>query len=292
MRINRTYKFGRIKSIISKSIGAYSRYSFVNYLNRTKGIGLFSSNMTADILNVELVTFVNNASFSDLLLSILSFLKNCGVPKKWTLLIDDEFSSSNKLILEQCPFLEIRRWDSLSDKIISLNYAGKWQLRKYFSYASYPIVTSTIFIDSDVIFYSLFKKYFEVIKCKNWYLPEPPECKNYDVCAIYQEGIIGNMYSVNAGFLIINHPINWEIGFEYIDKSILNNLDSYFIDQTALNLIYLSDDNAQILDPRLFHASANDHFYISALNTSEFAIRHYVGLIRHKMWQLGWKQFI
>jgi hypothetical protein len=248
--------------------------------------------MSTDILNVELVTFVNNASFYDLLISILSFLKNCGIPKKWTLLIDDEFTSSNKLILEQCSFLEIRRWDSFSDKITSLNYESKWQLRKYFAYSSYPIVRSTIFIDSDVIFYSLFKKYFEVLQCKNWYLPEPPECNNYDINAIYEEGSIGNMYSVNAGFLIINNPINWKIGFKYIDKYIINNSDSYFIDQTALNLIYLLDSNAQILDPRVFHASANDHFTISALNTSEFALRHYVGLIRHKMWQLGWKQFI
>lgn len=283
---------GRVKKKISQAIGAYKKSRFNRTIYKNPCNNLFSKYVQSDNVEIELVTFVNSASFSDLVLTILSFMNEVGKPRKWTLYTDDMFTQQQKILLDKLPFIFLQPWDvSLHDENKS-KYSKKWQLRKFSAYAFHSINGTTLFIDSDVLFYPLFRKYMTVFKEGNWYLPEPPEANNIDLELTESFEFKKEMYLVNAGFFIINESPDWIKGFEYLDYCCERNKEHYFLDQTALNLIYYIDKNANILDPRVFHASANDHFQITALATDQFAIRHYVGLIRHKMWQLGWKKYL
>ena len=280
---------GRFNKYISKQIGSYKKNNFEKFIS---SINLkLHLNNNNNFVNISLVTFVNSKNFTDLLLCIISFLSSVGEPKVWTLYLDDDLTDNQLNLIKQFKFIEKFKWNKYVSNDISIGYSQKWQLRKFASFSSHVILGTTIFTDSDVIFYPKFSNFLLTFKSKNWYLPEPPECNNYDTSADVEYKFNKLMYSINAGFLILNSSLDWGIGLKYLNYAISHKSDTYFLDQTALNFIFTQDSEANILDPRIFHASADDHFSISPIDSNNFAIRHYVGLIRHKMWQLGWKQF-
>ena len=280
---------GRIKKLLSRKIGNINKRAFTKYILSEEFNSSLDILCKKNKIDIELVTFVNSESFSDLLFSIISFMKVVGVPSKWTLYADNHFSKEQLNILSSIAFVDISKWDERVPFKEKVQYGEKWQLRKFVAYANHPLKTTTIFLDSDIIFYPLFKTYLFTLKNINWYLPEPAEAFNIDADIEKLFDFTKNMYTVNAGFFVINTTPDWGLGFKYLNICATKNEQNYFLDQSALNLMFYHDKDAKVLDPRVFHASANDHFWLSALNSQGFAIRHYVGLIRHKMWQKGWK---
>jgi hypothetical protein len=281
---------GRVKRAISRTIGNSRKRQFCEFLSY-RYLDWLDNWRAASVTEFELVTFVNSASFPDLILSISSYVQAAGRPLKWTLYADDEFSALQKTIIERLSFVEVKAWDQELTASSKLRYATKWQLRKFAAYGHHQLKGTTIYLDSDVLFYPVFRRYIDALRSGNWYLPEPAEANNIDLEMPKQFDFKRGMHTVNAGFLVINTPPDWSWGFQYLTHSVERGSDHYFLDQSALNLVYYHDKHARVLDPRVFHASADDHYSISALATDKLAIRHYVGLIRHKMWQLGWEQY-
>jgi hypothetical protein len=284
---------GRLKKSISKYLGRTEKNSFIQFIYSAAINETLEKKCSRTSSDIELVTFVNADSFPDLMLSVFSFTNAAGAPAKWTLYLDGDLTENQHNILSKLNFISISGWDKYLDEAQSKKYGWKWQLKKFAAYAMHPASVTTVFLDSDIIFYPLFAEYINCFKTQNWYLPEPAEGLNIDKSLIELYSFKKTMYLVNAGFLVLNHPLKWDLGFEYIDSCSQEQLSlQYFTDQSALNLMFYNDTHANILDPRVFHASANDHFNIDSLSTHTLALRHYVGLIRHKMWQNGWKQFI
>lgn len=282
---------GRICNMISKKLGFINKVKFEKYIYSDDFKFDNKQFKNSEKLDITIVTFVNSESISDLLLSILSFYDSVGIPKIWYLYIDDKLNILQLSALNKIPFVVIKKWDTEIDSKWHSTSLAKWQIRKYAVISSLQISNTTIITDSDIIFYPEFGNYLGAFKNNNWYLPEPPESKNYDINCVQPFLFKKEMYSVNAGFIIINNKPNWTIGYDYLIQSLSNNSNSYFLDQTALNLVFSNDLFARLLDPRIFHASANDHFQIKPLSINGLAMRHYVGLIRHKMWQLGWNKY-
>jgi hypothetical protein len=283
---------GRFNKSVSGFIGNTNRSTFNNYIV-TKGFKadfrkIISQKRQVDL---ELVTFADSRNFSDLLLSILSFVHAIGLPARWTLYSGDSYTAEQSQILGELDFLECKAWDiNVSGE--AKKYADQWQIRKYLSFSTHLFQQTTIFLDSDVIFYNGFKRYIPYLKESNWYLAEPIDSLSIDKELLKNEDYKPDMFIINAGFMILNTMPPWSIGLGYLKKCLAHKSDSYFLDQSALNIVYVNDANAKILEPRAFHVSTIDHFRIRYLETDKLAMRHYVGPVRHKMWQAGWKQFI
>jgi hypothetical protein len=281
---------GRAKKSISVILGRMQKKRFEKFISS----GAYANGikkLQVNSIEISLVTYSNSLNFTDFLLSIISFLKAAGKPLKWTLYTDDLFSNEQFAILSEIEFISLKHWDADIDENLRSQYGKKWQLRKFIAFANYSFHGTTIYLDSDVIFYPTFMQYFQAIKVGNWYLPEPSEANNIDDDLEHLFDYRKVMYTVNSGFLIANKIPDWGKGMEYIQYCSDTNRNHYFLDQTAFNLMFYHDTQPMILDPRVFHISTNDHFKIFALPINDFAIRHYVGLIRHKMWQLGWRSF-
>ena len=243
-------------------------------------------------ISLELVTFVDSKNFTDLLLSILSLIHSAGLPHRWTIYMDDAFSPEQQEIFNQFPFLIGKPWNENVPENEQEKYTGKWQFRKYLCFTNHSFTVTTVFLDSDVLFYEQFDKYKEYLYEGNWYLPEPVDAFSMDEEISKRKDYKPGMYIVNAGFMVLNKRPPWDIGLQYLGDCLRIHSKNYFIDQSALNMVYVNDPNAKILEPRIFHVSTVDHFDLSFVKTSDLAIRHYVGPIRYKMWQAGWKQFI
>lgn len=243
-------------------------------------------------VNLELVTFANSANFPDLILSILSFINSSGIPAKWTIYADDEISEFQKNIFNSFDFVVCKDWFNNVSVFDKEKYQHKWQFRKYLSLSTHQFSSTTIFLDSDVLFYGWFNKYKEVVKESNWYLPEPADAFSIDIAITKRNEYNQDMFIINSGFMILNHLPPWNTGMQYLADCLSNNSVTHFSEQSAVNIVYKNDRFSKIFDPRIFHVSTVDHFKLGVLDTSELAVRHYVGPIRYKMWQAGWKQYI
>ena len=276
---------GRINKKISIFFGDHQKMKFEKFIGTQNFRNILKNKLQSKIqVNLELVTFTNSKCFPDLLLSILSFINSAGIPAKWTVYADDEFSESQKDIFKELDFLVLIDWFTNVELNEKEKYKSKWQFRKYLSFSTHLFTTTTIFLDSDVLFYPQFNRYKEFIGEDNWYLPEPTDAFSIDKAILKSIAYKQTMFIINSGFIILNKTPLWKLGLEYLSECLANNSTTHFSEQSAINIVYCNDCSAKVLEPRVFHVSTVDHFKAGFLNTSDLAIRHYVGPVRYKMW--------
>jgi len=203
---------GRFNKYISKLLGSINKQKFEKFISSSNlKLPINNSN---EFVDISLVTFVNSNNFTDLLLCIISFLNSVGIPKLWTLYLDDDLTERQIDLIKNFSFVKKSTWNQFVSKDISIRYSQKWQLKKFAAFSSHVIMGTTIFTDSDVIFYPNFCNFLDAFKSKNWYLPEPPECFNYDTSVQGKYKFKKIMYSVNAGFFILNSNLKWNLGYD------------------------------------------------------------------------------
>src|SRR5687767_3055815 len=95
---------------------------------------------------IHLYSFSGNSSLYDQILSIRSFLHHVGVPEKWTIFSDGTLTDKNCKLLQEFDFVLVRReaekWAGLS-----------WMEKKFRCYSSVMIKKTSIFLDSDILFF-------------------------------------------------------------------------------------------------------------------------------------------
>ena len=279
--------------MVSSWIGTLKKARFEKYIYAASFESSVKSKITrAGKLDVQLVTFAGPQSFPDTVLSILSFIHSAGIPAKWILYADEEFSEQQKRIYETFGFVTIKSWDSNISRNDKEKYKHRWQFRKYLTLSTHRVHHTTIFLDSDVVFYNAFNKYFDFVSEGNWYLPEPVDAFSLDKRILQRNDYNPGMYIINSGFMILNQLPPWRLGMQYLEECRITGDISHFSEQSAINIVFANDRAAKILEPRVFHVSVDDQFDFKFVQTGNLAIRHYVGPIRHKMWQSGWEQFI
>lgn len=230
-------------------------------------------------VSIELVSFSGNKALLDQLLSISSFIYSVGIPTKWTIYSDGSYTKDDIQLLTKWPFLEI----------IEKNQNASWQLNKFFAFAQH--VTSgatTIYLDSDILFFRPFAEYLSHLEKDNWVLPENKGA--FVLAPDFKHLNKKFLIPINAGFFIANSPLNWSAGIDYILGKESNN-SSYFIDQEALNLTFEATSRINVLDPRYFLLTTCDQFKFGLAENKLTAMRHYVGPIRHKMYLSYHKNF-
>lgn len=243
---------------------------------------LFKRNFT-NTIDVDIFSFSSEKNLYEQLYSLLSFIKNCGCPKKWTVYSDGSHTSSSiKKIKNIASFVEVVLWSRGNKyKTELLDYAAKSPMgKKLYASCNHEFKDTAIYVDSDVLF---FQQAGNIIKelisqNKNFFLRDNyfaldenylKKSKNFDC-------------SVNGGFFIINEKFDWSQAVNYIKS--LNKKYSYFSEQTSLHISML-DNYAIMCDPKVFVLSNKDQFALKhCIDKNKIAIRHYVAPVRHKMW--------
>ncbi len=251
-------------------------------------------------LEIELVSFSSSRDFCEQIFSILSFLRYAGEPVKWTIYSDGTHSNDQLELLQlKFKFVELvledvnntKELSYLNDKRLTefanelLHYARTKPLgRKVLNYLNHPITIPTIFLDSDIVFYSGIRKGIALLLDEDvdgWFLPDTNwGCLDSQYLADTKE----QLYQVNGGFYLAKKPL------ATIDEALfflrsLNQSYEYFTDQTMMH-IYCKACKFYPLDSRKFIINTEDQFDFSyKFKPEEIAMRHYTGPVRHKMWQ-------
>jgi hypothetical protein len=229
---------------------------------------------------VKLVSFSGKATNGDLLLCIRSFIKYVGVPISWHIFSDGTHTSKEIELLEQFPFVIFEK-----NETAKIDPAATWMEKKFYFFSSFHVESTTIFLDSDILFFEGFSNsILSALKTHNWYLSDLACHFDPDFLLNYPADF-HRMNYVNSGFFVLNSNVDWTMGRDYLDSlKRENKMMGHFSEQTAMEIVF-KHKSFRFLDPRLFCMSMEDHFtYGTHLPYSQLAIRHFVGPIRFRMW--------
>lgn len=240
-------------------------------------------------VDINVVSFSGNKAFQDQLLSIASFYLNVGRPSNWTIYNDGSYND-----LQISKFLSIKNISLKNANSLPSNFDQKIltqypTLKKVDVFFEHTVNSTTIFTDSDILFYQSFSKYIEQIKFDNWYLVD-------EKSMYFDQDFLSNQpkqdYPLNLGFIVLNSKPNMNELISYLQHKINSQTLGYWSDQTGFHILAKSSD-FKPLNPSLFVVKGSDSFKLRHhVNYNKIALRHFVGPVRHKMWQRNWKSIL
>lgn len=245
----------------------------------------------------DIISVSGKKHYEEQTLSILSFCSNVGVPKKWTIFSDGSYSDQQKENLTKLfPFISIKNWSDLPNRHPEYtetlnNYTSNYNIGKKTYVILNYFKNRYLYFDSDLVFYPTMKDYLHLFNSHkfNYFSVDNDWCC---LDPMYMKNKKQDMYQLNSGILFIQPNFNWEPALKYL-KQVSGKYQ--FFDQTSIHEAFFSDQNQAVLpfDPRVFKVEMKDHFKFKiSPETKNLAVRHYVGPVRHKIWQKGWNWHI
>jgi hypothetical protein len=236
------------------------------------------------------ISFSGSKWFPDQLYSLYTFYYNVGKPKYWLIYNDGSYTEMQLQILRKIDRVAICNLD------LSSGYLPQAALQKFPTMTKVEIIAKhvsdgkMIIADSDILFY---KRFFDNIKSDsemNYYLVDEGN-RYFDSDFLQNNPNIE--YPFNFGMLILNCKFNVESIIDYIKDRYNSGILDYWSDQTAFQNLVIRNTNFQPLDKNLFKVGGSDSFNIAhCVDYNKIALRHFVGPVRHKMWQYSWKKVL
>lgn len=274
---------GRTKKKIATALGDKRKQEFKKFYDSS----FFKSNKEG--VPFAVVSMSGSKVLWDQVYSICSFYINAGRPLLWTIFSDGTYTREEIDLLQSIPFVRVNEIDTTTIPLDATLFQNHPLLKKLAAYSSIKIDRTTLFCDSDILFFPDFKNYTGCFANGNWYLPDNDRVY---LDKEYLDKNIPCMFGVNSGFLVLNDPFNWNKTWEYIYDRVNKGLSiGHWSEQTAIHVVVTGSDNFFALDPRKFLAGGGDSFKLSVF-WENLALRHFVGPVRHKMWQASWKKVL
>jgi hypothetical protein len=218
--------------------------------------------------------------------SIRSFINNVGIPDQFTVISDGSYTKeSRKLLCKIHSCVKVVIIEELIGSSLPscvYEYAAQQAMGKKLAVLlSLPIEKTTIYTDSDILFFPGAKDLVDIATSSDLTPRYLPDCATkMDDRVIYDNSEKSN--PVNGGFIIFKEKLDWQIALARLSK--LDKLTHYFTEQTLVHLT-MHDNNAVPLCSKQYVLSVNDQFiYPDKFANKEIALRHYVSDIRHKFW--------
>lgn len=270
---------GRFQKTYIQYIGNINKADFLISLN------WIIENLQIKKIDIDVISMSGKMFFADQLLSLFSFYYNIGIPNSWTIYSDGTYTNEELDIFSKIPCLVIKsiRIDKYEEEIKQFP-----TLKKMFLLQNVIPRRPTIFTDSDVLYFASFTEQIAPFLFSNCYIVD--EGKGYF------DAFIPNNISVemplNLGMLLLNEKPNWQIAWDYIEERILNKQIHYWTDQTATHIMALKE-GFKALPKTDFVVGGEDAFTIKDIvDYNKISLRHFVGPIRHKMWQHKWQNIL
>ena len=274
---------GRSKRKIATGIAEARKRNFKKFYSN------FFFNINREQVPFHVVSMSGTQVLWDQVYSICSFYINAGKPVSWTIFSDGTYTKEEISFLETIPFVAVKEIDTTEINIDAALFQKHPLLKKLAAYSKVKVEGTMLFCDSDVLFFKDFKNYCNCFTNHNWYLPDNDRVYLDEE---YLQKNIPAMFGVNSGLLILNDAFDWSKAWDYIYQRIKAGLSiSHWSEQTAIHIVATGSNNFFAMDPRKFLAGGGDSFKIS-VSWKHLALRHFVGPVRHKMWQTNWKEVL
>jgi hypothetical protein len=218
--------------------------------------------------------------------SIRSFIRNVGVPDRFTVISDGSYTEvSRRLLCQIHPCVEVLPIKTLIRNNLPkcvYDYAEKQAMGKKLAVLlSLPIQKTTIYTDSDILFFPGGEDLANILSSSDHSFRYLPDCAvKMDDRVIYEAA--EKLDPVNGGFIIFKEKPNWDFALERLSK--LSELNNYFTEQTLVHLT-MHHNNAKPLCIEKYILNVTDQFiYKDKFANKKIVLRHYVSDIRYKFW--------
>ncbi len=273
---------GRTIRYIAEANAKKRKKSFLKVFN------LAWLNTINDSVNFNVISFSGSKQFADQLYSISSFYRNVGKPISWIIYNDGTLKGKELEILRSISNVQVFDIEIKVGGLPASCFVEFPTLLKVELLQQLPDLNKTVlFTDSDILFYRNFKNFNQQFATDNWYVID--EGKGYfDI----SYDLPANEEPLNFGFLILNKPADWSYVVRYIANRIESGQLDYWSDQTAVHLL-AQQEKFKALPSDLFVVGGKDSFKLThCVDYNIIALRHFVGPVRHKMWQYSWKKVL
>ena len=236
----------------------------------------------------NVVSFSGSKQFADQLYSIASFYRNVGKPNSWIIYNDGSYKQEELDVFGSINAVEVRAI-VIQEGSLPLSCFKQYptllkvELLRQLTDFSRPV----LFTDSDILFYKQFENFNQQFASNNWYIVD--EGKGYFDPSFE---LPANELPLNFGFIVLNKPADWSFIFKYLNDRINQGELHYWSDQTAAHLL-AQREQFKVMPVESFFVGGKDSFKLShAVDYNKIALRHFVGPVRHKMWQYSWKKVL
>ena len=236
------------------------------------------------------VSFSGGKWFADQLYSLYSFYINVGKPKQWLIYNDGTYSEMQLQALSKIERVTICNLDSSAARLPQIALQKFPTLNKVEIVSKHISEKKIILIDSDILFYKQFNAHENSYLAANYFLVD--EGNRYFDCDFLAENPSIEQ-PFNFGLLLLNNRFNMESVYSYLEERFSAGVLGYWSDQTAFQKLIMRDKSFLPLDKELFKVGGGDSFHFShCVDYNKIALRHFVGPVRHKMWQYSWKKVL
>lgn len=218
--------------------------------------------------------------------SLRSFIRHAGIPERFTIISDGSYTEKSCNLLRQIhPCVEVLALAEMQRTDLPqavYDYASGHPMgRKLLALMSIPIDQTTIYTDSDILFFPGASDLVELARADHTSSLYLPDCATkMDDRVIYDD--FEKLNPVNGGFIVFKEPLDWSFAVERLSK--LKELNHYFTEQTLVHLT-MHHNQAQPLCSKRYVLTVDDQFiYPDKYVNKEIALRHYVNDVRHKFW--------
>lgn len=218
--------------------------------------------------------------------SIRSFIRHIGIPETFTVVSDGSYTDSSCNLLRRIhPCVQVILLQNFLRTDLPqcvLDYAQLHPMgRKLSALMSIPVNGTTIYTDSDILFFPGGIDLIDLSKSDEKYSLYLPDCSmSLDERIIYDNS--EKLNPVNGGFIIFRHEFDWSFAIERLAN--LPEVPSYFTEQTIVHLT-MHHNHGKPLCSNKYVLNVEDQFiYPDKSASKNIALRHYVSDVRHKLW--------
>jgi hypothetical protein len=236
------------------------------------------------------VSFSGGKWFADQLYSLYSFYRNVGKPQQWLIYNDGTYTKTQLQALSKIDRVTVCYLD-LSNARLPIETLQKFPtLKKVEIVAKHILDEKTIITDSDILFYPHFSTLINTDSNINYYLVDEGS-RYFDKEFLLAHPSIEQPF--NFGLLILHSLFSMESVYTYLEERYRKGVLDYWSDQTAFQMLVMNNTDFEALDRELFKVGGSDSFHLShCVDYNKIALRHFVGPVRHKMWQYSWKKVL
>lgn len=273
---------GRWTKILATTIANSNKKRFLEHYEKLQ--------INKDLLDLEVISLCGERQATDMIYSICSFHHNIGLPSRWFIYNDGSLMDSSISRLNNLRNVEVRFLPDIPFNFPApalKMYKTLWKLEILLSL---KIEKTTIISDSDILYFNHPSKWNLNIMKGNHYIID--EGKGYFDDSYYP--IRPKLLPpLNLGFLVLNSKdLDWSETKKYVID--LYNVKSlgYWSDQSAIDMFAIANQ-FNVLPKDLFVVGGNDSFKLThCCDYNCIALRHFVGPVRHKMWQYPWEKVL
>lgn len=218
--------------------------------------------------------------------SLRSFLRHVGIPIKFTILSDGSYTKKSIQLLNRIhPCVDVQSVTNIQKDDLPYcvyEYASQHAMGKKLAVLmSLPIDGATLYMDSDVLFFSGASDLTKLAASEDTNTYYLPDCKNsLDKRLIYEDKEMQD--PINAGFILFKQTLDWNGSIQRLIN--LQESPNYFSEQTIVN-ITIKLNRGIALSSEKYIMNVDDQFiYSDKFVTKQIAMRHYVSDVRHKFW--------